>query len=101
MASNPNAQFARIERLPPYVFSITTELKMEARRRGEDIVDFGMGNPDGATPAHIVNKLVETVQRGDTHAIRSRRAFRGCVARSATGTTGAGGCRSTPKPRRS
>ncbi len=67
MASPPRTQFARIDRLPPYVFSITTELKMEARRRGEDIVDFGMGNPDGATPAHIVNKLVETVQRGDTH----------------------------------
>ena len=67
MASLPKTQFARIDRLPPYVFSITTELKMEARRRGEDIIDFGMGNPDGATPAHIVNKLVETVQRGDTH----------------------------------
>jgi len=60
-------QFARIERLPPYVFSITAELKMAARRRGEDIIDFGMGNPDGATPAHIVAKLVETVQRNDTH----------------------------------
>jgi alanine-synthesizing transaminase len=67
MSSLPKTQFARIDRLPPYVFSITTELKMEARRRGEDIIDFGMGNPDGATPAHIVNKLVETVQRGDTH----------------------------------
>jgi len=67
MASPPQTQFARIERLPPYVFSITTELKMAARRRGEDIIDFGMGNPDGPTPAHIVNKLVETVQRGDTH----------------------------------
>jgi alanine-synthesizing transaminase len=67
MASNPQSQFARIERLPPYVFNITTELKMEARRRGEDIIDFGMGHPDGPTPAHIVNKLVETVQRGDTH----------------------------------
>jgi alanine-synthesizing transaminase len=67
MSSNPQSQFARIERLPPYVFNITTELKMEARRRGEDIIDFGMGNPDGPTPAHIVSKLVETVQRGDTH----------------------------------
>ena len=67
MTSPPQIQFARIERLPPYVFSITTELKMEARRRGEDIIDFGMGNPDGPTPAHIVSKLVETVQRGDTH----------------------------------
>src|SRR5881396_3424821 len=60
-------QFPRIERLPPYVFNITAELKMAARRRGEDIIDFGMGNPDGPTPAHIVAKLVETVQRVDTH----------------------------------
>jgi alanine-synthesizing transaminase len=67
MTSPPQSQFARIERLPPYVFNITTELKMEARRRGEDIIDFGMGNPDGPTPPHIVAKLVETVQRGDTH----------------------------------
>jgi alanine-synthesizing transaminase len=67
MATPPKTQFARIDRLPPYVFSITSDLKMQARRRGEDIVDFGMGNPDGPTPAHIVQKLVETVQRGDTH----------------------------------
>ncbi|MBS0325113.1 MAG: alanine transaminase [Proteobacteria bacterium] len=67
MASSPQTHFARIERLPPYVFSITSELKMAARRRGEDIIDFGMGNPDGPTPPHIVAKLVETVQRGDTH----------------------------------
>ena len=66
MTFPPQSQFARIERLPPYVFNITTELKMDARRRGEDIIDFGMGNPDGPTPAHIVAKLVETVQRGDT-----------------------------------
>ena len=67
MSAPPQTQFARIERLPPYVFNITTELKMAARRRGEDIIDFGMGNPDGPTPPHIVAKLVETVQRGDTH----------------------------------
>jgi len=67
MTSTPQSQFVRIERLPPYVFNITTELKMEARRRGEDIIDFGMGNPDGPTPPHIVAKLVETVQRIDTH----------------------------------
>jgi alanine-synthesizing transaminase len=59
--------FPRIKRLPPYVFAITSELKMNARRRGEDIIDFGMGNPDGPTPKHIVDKLVETAQRGDTH----------------------------------
>src|ERR1700741_2859662 len=67
MASAVPTQFARLQRLPPYVFNITTELKMAARRRGEDIIDFGMGNPDGPTPPHIVAKLVETVQRGDTH----------------------------------
>src|SRR5512138_22654 len=60
-------EFGRITRLPPYVFNITSELKMAARRRGEDIIDFGMGNPDGPTPRHILDKLTETVQRGDTH----------------------------------
>ena len=63
----PPKHFARLERLPPYVFAITSELKMAARRRGEDVIDFGMGNPDGPTPPHIVAKLVETAQRGDTH----------------------------------
>ena len=62
-----NNNFQRIERLPPYVFNIIGELKSAARARGEDIIDFGMGNPDQATPQHIVDKLIETVQRGDTH----------------------------------
>jgi len=60
-------RFARIERLPPYVFNITAELKLAARRRGEDIIDMSMGNPDGPTPAHIVSKLAEVAQRPDTH----------------------------------
>ncbi|HEX5463853.1 MAG TPA: alanine transaminase [Burkholderiales bacterium] len=60
-------EFARIKRLPPYVFNITTEIKQAARHRGEDIVDFGMGNPDQPTPRHIVDKLIEAVQRPDTH----------------------------------
>ncbi|MGH8248799.1 MAG: alanine transaminase [Gammaproteobacteria bacterium] len=60
-------EFARIKRLPPYVFNITGELKQAARRRGEDIIDMSMGNPDGVTPAHIVDKLVEAAQRNDTH----------------------------------
>jgi alanine-synthesizing transaminase len=60
-------EFARIKRLPPYVFNITGELKMAARRRGDDIIDLSMGNPDGPTPKHIVDKLVETVQRPNTH----------------------------------
>lgn len=59
--------FARIKRLPPYVFNITGELKASARKRGEDIIDFGMGNPDGATPAHIVDKMIEAVRRQQTH----------------------------------
>jgi len=60
-------KFSRIERLPPYVFNITGELKMAARRRGEDIIDMSMGNPDGATPGHIVDKLVEVATRDNTH----------------------------------
>lgn len=59
--------FPRIKRLPPYVFNIVNELKAEARARGEDIIDFGMGNPDQPTPKHIVDKLVEVAQRPDTH----------------------------------
>jgi alanine-synthesizing transaminase len=59
--------FPRIKRLPPYVFNITGELKMAARRRGEDIIDMSMGNPDGATPKHILDKMVEVAERGDTH----------------------------------
>ncbi|MFP4155820.1 MAG: alanine transaminase [Halothiobacillaceae bacterium] len=62
-----NDQFARINRLPPYVFNIVGELKARARARGEDIIDFGMGNPDQPTPEHIVEKLVEVARRGDTH----------------------------------
>ena len=77
-------EFSRIKRLPPYVFNITAELKMAARRRGEDIIDLSMGNPDGATPQHIVDKLVEASQRPDTHGYsvskgipRLRRAITG------------------------
>jgi alanine-synthesizing transaminase len=65
--SHVSPEFPRIKRLPPYVFNITAELKMAARRRGEDIVDMSMGNPDGPTPKHIVDKLIEAVQRDDTH----------------------------------
>ena len=59
--------FERLKRLPQYVFNITGELKMAARRRGEDIIDMSMGNPDGPTPQHIVEKLVESARRPDTH----------------------------------
>jgi alanine-synthesizing transaminase len=60
-------RFARIDRLPPYVFNITAEWRAAARRRGEDIIDMSMGNPDGPTPPHIVAKLNEVSQRPDTH----------------------------------
>ena len=59
--------FPRIKRLPPYVFNIVNDLKARARKAGEDIIDFGMGNPDGATPKHIVDKLIEAASREDTH----------------------------------
>ncbi len=59
--------FPRIRRLPPYVFNIVNELKAAARARGEDIIDFGMGNPDQPTPKHIVDKLTEAANRKDTH----------------------------------
>jgi len=59
--------FHRISRLPPYVFNIVNELKAKARAAGEDIIDFGMGNPDQPTPKHIVDKMVEATKREDTH----------------------------------
>src|SRR4030043_737703 len=59
--------FHRMMRLPPYIFGIVNQLKMEARRRGEDIIDLGMGNPDLATPKHIVNKLIEAVKNPKNH----------------------------------
>lgn len=59
--------FRRLASLPPYVFNTTSDMKAEARRRGEDIIDFGMGNPDGATPPHIVAKLIEAAARDSTH----------------------------------
>ena len=68
-------RFARIDRLPPYVFNITAELKMAARRRGEDIIDFSMGNPDGPTPPHIVEKLCTVAQREDTHGYSTSRGI--------------------------
>ena len=66
MADTTN-EFPRIKRLPPYVFNIVNELKAAARKRGEDIIDFGMGNPDQPTPQPIIDKLCEAAQRHDTH----------------------------------
>ncbi|MCC7202220.1 MAG: aminotransferase class I/II-fold pyridoxal phosphate-dependent enzyme [Nitrospirae bacterium] len=60
-------EFTRIQRLPPYVFSIVTSMKIDARRRGEDIIDLGMGNPDLASPEHVVNKLCEAARNPKNH----------------------------------
>ena len=83
------SQFPRIKRLPPYVFNTINQLKVEARARGEDIIDFGMGNPDQPTPSHIVDKLIEVAQRPDTHRYsmskgipRLRRAMAGWYHRN-------------------
>ena len=59
--------FARIDRLPPYVFTTVNKIKMDARHAGEDIIDLGMGNPDLATPKHIVDKLIEAAQKPHNH----------------------------------
>ena len=67
MSTPEMEEFRRINRLPPYVFAIVNELKAAARARGEDIIDFGMGNPDQPTPQYIVDKLCEVANRKDTH----------------------------------
>jgi len=59
--------FPRIKRLPPYVFNIVNELKLRARHAGEDIIDFGLGNPDGETPPHVVSKLIEAAHKPANH----------------------------------
>jgi len=62
-----NFKFPRIERLPPYMLAEVTRLKTEARQRGEDIIDFGMGNPDQPTPDFIVQKMIEATQKSQNH----------------------------------
>ncbi len=73
----PNFDFQRVKRLPPYVFAQVNELKMAARHRGEDIIDFGMGNPDLPTPKHIVDKLCEAAQDGRNHRYSLSRGIQG------------------------
>ncbi|MEF3191819.1 MAG: LL-diaminopimelate aminotransferase [Campylobacterales bacterium] len=60
-------EFNRIKRLPPYVFAVVNDLKMQQRRAGEDVIDFSMGNPDGDTPANIIDKAVEVLKKPRTH----------------------------------
>ena len=68
-------EFPRINRLPPYVFNTLDQIKVEARARGEDVIDFGMGNPDKPTPKHIVNKLIESAQRSGTSRYSSSKGI--------------------------
>jgi alanine-synthesizing transaminase len=68
-------EFERVKRLPPYVFSIVNELKVKARARGEDVIDFGMGNPDQPTPKHIVEKLCEAARNPRNHRYSASRGI--------------------------
>jgi len=70
-------EFYRIKRLPPYVFAEVNTMKARARAEGQDIIDFGMGNPDTPTPKHIVDKLIETVQNPRTHRYSNSRGIPG------------------------
>jgi alanine-synthesizing transaminase len=70
-------EFHRIKRLPPYVFAEVNDMKAKARAKGEDVIDLGMGNPDGATPQHVVDKLIETVQNPKTHRYSTSRGIPG------------------------
>ncbi|MGZ0187421.1 MAG: LL-diaminopimelate aminotransferase [Alphaproteobacteria bacterium] len=70
-------QFHKIRRLPPYLFAEVNAMKAAARKEGRDIIDFGMGNPDSATPQHIVDKLTETVRDGRTHRYSSSKGIPG------------------------
>lgn len=71
----PPDSFPRVEQLPPYVFNIIGDMKVEARTNGRDIMDFGMGNPDQPTPPHVVEKLCETARRPDTHGYSQSRGI--------------------------
>ena len=73
----PSLNFTRIRRLPPYVFAEVNRLKAAARAAGRDVIDFGMGNPDMATPPHVVAKLIETVQDPRTHRYSNSKGITG------------------------
>ena len=70
-------EFHRIKRLPPYVFAEVNRLKAAARARGADIIDLGMGNPDMPTPQHIVDKLIETINKPRTHRYSASKGIPG------------------------
>src|SRR5699024_4412296 len=67
MSQQPSTDFKRLDLLPPYVFSVIDQLKAEAAAAGQDVIDFGMGNPDQPTPKHIVDAMVEAAREGANH----------------------------------
>ncbi len=75
MSERNTEEFHRVKRLPPYVFAIVNELKQQARRRGEDIIDLGMGNPDLPTPRHIVQKVIEATRNPRNHRYSASRGI--------------------------
>ncbi len=75
MSEKNTEEFHRVKRLPPYVFAIVNELKQQARRRGEDIIDLGMGNPDLPTPRHIVQKVIEATRNPRNHRYSASRGI--------------------------
>ncbi len=68
-------EFYRINRLPPYIFNIVNELKIIARKKGDDIIDFGMGNPDQKTPSHIIEKMQECSDKDTVHRYSSSKGI--------------------------
>ena len=68
-------EFYRINRLPPYIFNIVNELKVEARKNGDDVVDFGMGNPDQKTPEHIIHKMQACANEDSVHRYSSSKGI--------------------------
>ena len=80
MQTNPEIstdEFYRIKRLPPYVFAEVNKLKAQLRADGQDIIDFGFGNPDLPTPQHVIDKLIETVQKPRVTGYSASRGIKG------------------------
>ena len=93
----PSDDFYRIKKLPPYVFAVINELKAKARAANLDIIDMGMGNPDGATPQPVVDKLIEAARNPRNHRYSCRAAFRSCAKPSWPVTRSSTMSRSIPK----
>src|SRR5579859_8190086 len=82
--SNMSEDFYRIRRLPPYVFAEVNAMKAAARARGEDVVDLGMGNPDGVPPRHVIEKLAEVANKPNAHRYSASRGIPGLRKAQAT-----------------